>query len=282
MLETLVGSVFFDALVLGGLLYLLARHEADIDFQKLAMVVAVTALGNVGLRVAVDQVAPPGIQMWLQPLLEIALAAFMIMTFCWISFWKSLLVVAIFASLHVGFGFAMKAVARKVMGDEKAAPSLSEKHEAEILEAKEEMERMWRQQAGAPPGPANAPDVAPPATPAAEPVMTPADPVTTPAPAAEGTESALFGTPEPTAAATKSAGPSSPASPVDGWAEARKGLKIQGITKQGRVFTALINQRLVRSGDVVAVTHAGKVYRWTVQEIALGDVRFEPLDVSGP
>ena len=303
MLETLVGSVFVDALVLSGLLYLLARHEADLDFQKLAMVVAGTALGNVGLSVAVGQ-TPPALQVWLLPVLQIAFAAFMVMTFCWISFAKSLLVVVIFSALHFGSGLAMKWLVGKFMAGSEQTVSMQEKHEAELAEAKAEMERMWKQQygpRGAPsPETSAAPEVANASLPAAPadapaPVETDAGlfgaappakaqavapPAAAPSPAADtgATGSDLFAVPGPGPGGTVPAGPAD--DPARGWDEARKNLKINGITKQGQTFTALINQRVVRAGDTVSVTSHGRTYRWIVREITRGDVRFEPRDVG--
>lgn len=65
------------------------------------------------------------------------------------------------------------------------------------------------------------------------------------------------------------------------WDEAVQRLNIRGVMAigEGR-YMAMVNDQIVHEGDIVAVTHAGKRYRWRVHAITKGGVRFEPLDVA--
>ena len=112
----MAGGLCFDAIVLCLILYLFGKDDADYDFHKVLMVVAGTALGNTVLSVALSSALPPAYVAWARPLVEVAFSAFMVMSFCWISIWKSILVVLIFSLLHVGFGLGMTLVIRRTLG----------------------------------------------------------------------------------------------------------------------------------------------------------------------
>ncbi len=256
------GKVFFDAVVLCGLLYLIARHEADIDVQKMAMVVAGTALGNLLLFVMLSERLPANWLVWVMPLTEVAFSAFMIMTFCWISFWKSLLVAVLFGVLHTGFGLAVNAGIRKVMSGASATPSLVEQQERDMQEVKAEMERLGKLQ--------DAGGEQLQATTNAEPVPGVTGVVANAGAAAQA--GATVGTIG--GVATNVALPSR----ID-WDAARRKVRIGGISGRPGEYVAFVNQRIVDSNSVVSVTHDGKTYHWTVAEISRENVRLEPRDV---
>ncbi len=62
------------------------------------------------------------------------------------------------------------------------------------------------------------------------------------------------------------------------WQEARKRLKIQGLTHGNLRFMAVINGRMVETGDRVGVEMDGVRYRWRVQEITHQGVTLENVD----
>lgn len=270
MLGFAVGKVSFDALVLCLILYLVARHEADYDFPKLTMVVAGTALGNLVLLIAISGHLPPAHLLWIAPLIQMAFSAFMIKTFCWVSFWKALLVAAICTLLHVAFGLGVNLLMRKMTGGREAAPSLVEQQERDLEEVKAEMLRMAALSRAAvyasDSATTNAVATGAPATnsPAAGPVAT-------------------DGVPLPSVSTN---GPSSPAGLTNAlsadavdWEAARKQLKISGTSGRPGAYVALVNQRVVNAGDVVTVHYGNRVYHWTVRAITLDHVQFEPRDV---
>lgn len=268
MLSIAVGQVFIDALVLSLILYLMARHEADYDFQKLAMVVAGTALGNMVLSVSLGLWLPPALSVWIMPLVQIVFSAYMIMTFCWISFRKSLLVAVVFACLHIGFGFVVNWAVKRMFGSAGQQPSLVERQNQEIEDVRKEMMRMAEIEAKAyaPPTPPEA--VAP--KPAAVVVSNAAPAATNPPPA------------PPAAVVAGEAVPPSVAVPAGTqaeWDAARARVKYAGSSGQGGGYVALINKRLVEPGDLVSVSHQGKTYRWRVKSITRDGVDLEPVDV---
>ena len=60
-------------------------------------------------------------------------------------------------------------------------------------------------------------------------------------------------------------------------AELRRALHIQGFVQQGGRFYAMINGRLVTTGDVVQVRMGGTTQRFRVQTVTATAVNFEPL-----
>jgi hypothetical protein len=62
------------------------------------------------------------------------------------------------------------------------------------------------------------------------------------------------------------------------WTEAKAALKIGGFMKSPRGFTALINNTLVSTGDVVSLVYEGHRYRWKIESITVGGITFIPLD----
>lgn len=268
MLGFSVGKVFFDALILCGLLYLIARHDADIDVQKMAMVVAGTALGNILLYVMISDRLPPGVVVWVMPLIEVLFSAFMIMTFCWVSFWKSLLVAVLFGCLHVGFGLFVNYGLRKAMGGSQAAPTLMERQERDLQEAKDEMERMFKAQQIA--------------------MQAQLGAATGAVPVAVGAATNVAGTATNGAVASATgivagaatAATNLPVPPAVDWEAARKRVRIGGVSGRPGAYVALVNQRVVETGGVVSVSYEGRTYRWTVAEITRGNVRMEPRDVQ--
>ena len=283
MLSIAVGRVFIDALVLSLILYIVARHEADYEFQKLAMVVAGTALGNMLLFMSLGLWLPPAISVWVMPLAQVVFSAYMIMTFCWISFWKSLLVAVVFSGLHIGFGLGVDWVVKRMMGGAGQQATLVERQEQEVQEIKNEMMRMAELEAkafghapastGATPEPAEA--ALSNALPAAgNPAPAPS---TLPAPAAVHPASVA-------AAGTNAAAMALPQGPLGGakadWGAARAKVKIGG-SSSGKAggYVALVNQRLVEPGNFVSVLHQGRTYRWVVRSISRDSVDLEPYDV---
>jgi len=72
------------------------------------------------------------------------------------------------------------------------------------------------------------------------------------------------------------------------WDQARRQLKIQGISrvgldkKTGRpTFFAVINGRVVEEGNIVEAVTPDFKYRWKVASIAEKNVKLTPLDVQG-
>ena len=288
MLGSSVGKVSVEALVLCLVLYLVARHEADYDFQKLVMVVAGTMLGNFLLYAGASVYLPPIHLLWVVPLLQLGFSAFMIKTFCWVTTGKALLVALICTLFHVAFSLGAALVARKLFGSVTPSSVAVEQQNREMQEIKAEIMREMAQSAdpfgakGAAgtnasvrgPGATNTP--APPAVSAAPPAAVPPVPPDPLVPAAAA--------PAPTEAPPPPSTPASVAAqaaqPAADWATARKLIKIVGITGRPGDYVALVNQRVVNPGDLISVRHGDRTYRWTVREINRDQVQLDPHDVQ--
>ena len=93
----MVGGWTVKALILCGLLYAFARHEADFDYQKVLMVTAGIVLG----ATLIEGFLGPWIK-WFTCIPVLALMVALLMKFCWVSLGKAILVAAIFTTLNTG------------------------------------------------------------------------------------------------------------------------------------------------------------------------------------
>ncbi|MFO7534622.1 MAG: hypothetical protein R6X19_02895 [Kiritimatiellia bacterium] len=66
--------------------------------------------------------------------------------------------------------------------------------------------------------------------------------------------------------------------PPPKWAEAKATLRIGGYMKTPSGYTALVNNALVKVGDLLTLTFDGKQYRWTVESISVSGLTLTPMD----
>jgi hypothetical protein len=112
-MELMLGEIFLDAGILCVILFLVAKHEADYSFAKVAMVTAGIGLGSFLIHIFLfDKIG------WLSLLVIFALASVMIKVFCWLSFPKTILVVALFCMFQIGTKFGMNAIAGYLFPEE--------------------------------------------------------------------------------------------------------------------------------------------------------------------
>ena len=108
-MDVMIANIFLQALVLCGLLWLIARHEADLDFAKVAMVVAGITLGNFVLQAVLAK----HIGLFVIPT-QIVFMVWMLCTFCWLRWWKATIVVVLFAAISFGMSVGFALVVKKV------------------------------------------------------------------------------------------------------------------------------------------------------------------------
>lgn len=285
-MELAIGQVFFEAAVLCIILYLVARHEADYSFAKVAMVTAGIGLGNILL----EGLAGPKIGPIFTTILSLVFICVMLVWFCWISPLKSIIVMVSFCTFHLLLVLGVAYLQRSMM--ESSTPTLVEQRDSDIDEIKKEMERQARMLSGEVPPPPTAaeaadapveqPDVSEP--PAANKPAVAAAPVAPPPPPPP-TEPAK---PEPpsqpqTTAPQPPPPPPEPAEPPEtpDWIAAKKNLKIVGIVAAGGgKFTAKINNTMVEVGGQVFLEYGGKIYRWRVTSISRDGINFQRVDIQ--
>ena len=113
MFEFMIGDAFLNAAILCAILYLVAKHEADYSFAKVAMVTAVTGLGAFLIQLFLfDMIG------WFTIGLVFLLTAAMIMTFCWVRLWKTVIVVTLFCLFHVGIEIGVDGVQEHFFPDD--------------------------------------------------------------------------------------------------------------------------------------------------------------------
>jgi len=299
MMTFLIAEVFLKAAVLSLILYLLARHEADYGFQKVAMVTAGITLGGFLLeqfipfmvrRIVGEGVSAPvilGVSTILTVGALMLFVASMVARFCWVSARRAAAIAAVYIVFCVGFALATQALKAQFEGVEMvpAAPGPEAKSLPadlrEVMEFQEESFGLSDSPAGSGSSAGEwggdsdaAVPIAPPETPAVEPESTDA-PVPTDV-AAEGGLEAPGAAAPPVAAPDPvgdAAGPD-----VEG---ARKKLKIHGLLRDsaGKPL-ALVNQQPVEPGETVALDHEGYRYLWRLDSIERGRVNWSLMEVK--
>ncbi len=236
MITMMVGQVIVQAAILCLILYVVAKHEADYSFPKVAMVTAGTTVGSFFIQILLHD----HIGGW-TAIPVIGFIAFMLMTFCWISFWKSLIVVAVYVGVHMGFSLLAAMLLASLLG----GGTFQEPTEME--EAYDELARTLE-------------EVPPSEVPAEQPEAT-----------------------KPAVLPGRLFGRHKPASESPDWNAARARVRVGGTMKRGGNRGAIINGKVVMSGEIVTVEHEGYLYRWRLDSIKDGmadlkQVRVEPVD----
>jgi len=295
MFGGMVGQVIIQALILRAILYLLAKHEADTSLPKVAMVVAGVTLGNVLIMAMLSKYGVLVVYA-----AQIMFMAVMIGSFCWISFWKSVLVVISYVAVHFVIVFVQvliinaifgspqeaakpKAVAvmEQIIEEDEKAHGPKREHvplkiqdqgamETEALRLKAEADRkrteaeaMMREleEADSYPVP-----VTPPAAPAQNVLVPP--PVTSPV-------TPVVAVPHPKEADQAKMQDEK----AHEWALAREKIKISGFVSQNNKHFVRINGKMMEEGEVVAMVFKGSRYRWKIGKITGSQVQLDQLDV---
>lgn len=254
MITIMAAQIFLQAGLLCLILYVVAKHEADYSFAKVAMVTAATVAGSTLIEVLLTERIG-----WLAIFPVFAFVTFMLMTFCWISLGKSIVVVVLFMGVHVAVGMGIQAVERRLTARMAVTGPVSD-------EDYKMAQEFLLQSFGGAPGETAATNAPGGESETATPVEAP-QPEDNAAPAPAAAAPGEAAAPEPVADSQ--------------WAEARALLKVGGIMSAGpRGRVALVDGQTVEEGDTVSVEHAGKVYRWRLAAINRDNLDLQPLDVG--
>jgi len=146
-MELMIAEILIKAAVLAGILYFIAKDEADFDFQKVAMVVAGITLGTFcidtvflfsmfGLFAEESPFLGLILRIGLRFAANFVFVLIMIVKFCWVSVKKGILATILFfvfnSILVFGVQFTMAALSRSV---DEAGGSLMDRQMSETLEA---------------------------------------------------------------------------------------------------------------------------------------------------
>lgn len=143
-MDMMIVEIFLKAFVLCGLLYIVARNEADFEFAKVAMVTAGISLGTFFL----DFLLQPRIGI-LSLIPSFAFVMFMVMKFCWAPFWKAFLVTFLYLLFNIILAVGLLLLMGKMA--ESQGETVTSKHEADLHEARQMVREMYGMPAEAPP-----------------------------------------------------------------------------------------------------------------------------------
>jgi hypothetical protein len=270
-MNLLAVQIFIEAAILCTILYIVAKHEADYSFAKVAMVTAAIGVGSFMIESFLWERLG-----WYTVIPVFAFTAAMLMAFCWITLWKAVIVIIFFTGFHVLLNVGVAKIQYKIetaVQDSVLVTGPVDKSDYEL--AKEFHEQVGATLSGERPKPS-------------QPTSSP--------PPEEGTEQkpdesekkedkrslrdwALELQPEAPRAAQPEKKEPEPVSPSTGWQEAEKKLVVGGRVHAGDgSYLAYVNRKLVEKGNTVSIIHKNMLYRWRVKSISKDTVEFQPLD----
>jgi len=299
---SLVVETFIKAFLLMILVYIVARDEADYDFRKMAMVTAGVTLGCVIIEgVLISRIG-------LFVLLPMAaLIVFMVMQFCWVRFWRSLLIAVPFLILNMMISTATstfnlgadKAMSRGMQGPvtekdmREAFQFLNESvgdgrmpdpfQQKEKIKTPETTEQILMKFILAFFSTNKMPAKAFPNLKTSGPIIGHAE---------GGRAAPRAGIPAGKSVATEPFDSAQGLEPVERragrldvqaesaeWQEAQNKINVNGtLVEKDGVRVAIVNNRVVREGEVIEVVHRKMVYRWKATAIGERSVSWERLD----
>jgi|GEM_PF-2917727 len=290
MIISLLFEVFIKAFLLCILLYIVARDEADFEFRKVTMVTAGIVLGAVILDATLTR------YIGLFTLIPIsALIIFMVMQFCWVRFWRSLLVAVPFLILNIMISTSVASFRQKA--DTAIARGLQGPVKEEDMK---EALAFFKQQTGSDAFRVPLKTKAPHMEPTLDQVLLkkivalmvskqfsfkPVGNEKVP-PVKQNqviTEDQSGGNSKPMRAVEEPAEPEKdapkPAVTAADWQEAGNKINVKGtlIGKDG-VRVAIVNNQMVKEGECVQVEHKKTIYRWRASFIRDKGVSWEPAE----
>lgn len=250
MITLMLAEIFLKAAVLCILLILFARHEADYSFQKVAVVTAAITLGSILLEAFGK--ATLG---WLILIPLVAFILFMLTTFCWVRWWKALIITVLFLAFNIVLAYGVSLVMKRANRAVANALTKAMPGREDIMEIKEFM----RSQSGSPV-----------AMPGSEPVEPIPGTITSAPPT--GLAAWLAGTTTNVTTAVVTG--------AVNWAAAETRLKVGGMmvgSKGQKIVT--VNNRLLEAGEKIQVEYAGRLYLWQLKRLDAAGVAWERLAV---
>jgi len=256
-------DIFIKAFLLCGILYLVARHEADLHFSKLCIAAAVISVGSSTINLLLSEHI--GVFSLIP---SFGFMIYILMKLCWLSFKKALLASIVYTiiSMLISVGLAIAMV--YVFGDPESMTHSSQQEER-YEEAMQFMHEMWGANTNVYSCSNNIPVVM-----AAMESMEEEIP-------AEETPPEVKPTPTPTPTATPKPTPEpTPETDEEAWAEAEKKRVFKGVMsgKNGRK-AMLVNNEILHVGEVITIEHDSKLYRWQLKELGAHHAQWDRIDI---
>lgn len=237
----IVIQILIQAVTLLLSLKLIAKHEAETTYAKALMVSGGVFIGQIAVAFIASRLAA-----WTVLPAVIAFTAVVIIYFCWISFWKSVLVALIYIGIQlvfaIGFSITTGSNPMAMIGLPASNTPATQNQHQQDADAERDAARM---------------------KPESQKVEQPA-----PKP-----------TPKQVTKPSQHMEQLPQISPELDWDAARKSLRSGGTIAGGKGFLAMINGKMVNEGDTVTAQYNGREYRWRVKSITSKDVELERLDI---
>jgi hypothetical protein len=277
MITIIAAQIFIQAAVLCGILYVVARHEADYSFAKVAMVTAAIGVGSFIIESILWEKLG-----WFTVIPVLIFTAAMLMTFCWITLWKSVIVIVLFTGFHLLLNIGVAKLQHKmektvqesvlVTGPvDKSDYELAKEFHEQVASTLSGERPQTSQPAPSTPTPTEPTEQAP----RAEEKKKPDEPKKTDKKTLRDWARQIE--PELTPV-KKEQEPAAPSTSIN-WEEAEKKLVIGGkLRGAGGAYFAYVNRKLVEKGNIVSIVYNDTVYRWRVKSISEETVQFQPLD----
>ncbi|MDD5483870.1 MAG: hypothetical protein PHP98_09530 [Kiritimatiellae bacterium] len=282
MIAALLIEVFIKAFLLLILLYIVARDEADFDFRKVSMVTAAIVLG----AVIMDGLLTRWIGLF--AIVPIAVfTVFMVMQFCWVRFWRSLLVAIPFLVLNIMISTAVTGF------HQKANSAIAKGLQGPVSEEDMKIALSFYQDGGRTNefiAAALARRKAPKMEETLDQILLKkiiagfaAKQFSSKAAGNAKTKGRpnINADSKPPAKEKKSAPEANPPQALD-WRESAAKINVKG-TLIGRdgVRVAIVNDAIIKEGECVRVEHKKTIYRWRAKLISESGVSWEPEEALG-
>ena len=270
MMELMIGGIAVKAAVLSGILFLVARHEADFDFKKLVLVSCGITLVSFALEAFLEpelsKVMPLIAATAVTVILALAFMTFMIVRFCWVRVWKGALVTILFMLFSIGLSFAESIIAAKInQSVEQAGGSVSvmEQNTQEAVQMFQEMAAMSSSQMlqqALNEGMTSMPGAAAAGAGERPAAVLPQEVPVAPPPAVRSADElpAFARTPE--------------------WQAAQAKIKVSAVlVERDGSNTAIVNGEVLGIGDILTVEVKRKLYRFKMAELTTDWVAWDPM-----
>lgn len=288
-MELMIGEILLKALVLCGLLYLFARHEADFEFRKVALVTCGITLGDFALEAFVT----PSLAFYMPTiaaaavtfLFAIVFVAFMVVRFCWVRLWKGVVITILFMAFNVGLSMAAAyAVARINQSVEAAGGPVMEKNNKEALAMFQEMTAQSSAELARQADAESSSFAAEAAREQGGHVPLQAPTVPQPQVAASADEAPVEElSPEPVEPPAEQPLDELPAwARTPEWQAAQAKIKVSAVlVERDGKNTAIVNGEVLGIGDVLTVEVKKTLYRFKMAEITTDWVAWDPMGETG-
>ena len=268
-MEWMMGNLFLKALVLCGILFWIARHEADFEFKKVVLVTCGIALGDLALEAFIFPklaVFPFVVSALLGYLILLAFVTFMVVRFCWVRPGKGVLV----AFLFIVFGMGVNLIG--VLVAKKFGPSSERARTTEMGQNSEESSQILRDIMGMPLSREVRTAETENAGPVAETPRT--DTMATLLSGAEAADGVPQGKTEPEPPEEEL--PAFARTPE--WQAAQAKIKVSAVLmEQDGSNVAIVNGNVLGIGDTLTIEMKKKLYRFKLAEITTDWVAWDPL-----